>query len=106
MPQTNRLKPVGEDEPLSLITDPPPPRPPPPQQGREVQVLTTMLLTSLKALSQRTIVALASLVDLALASSVFVLWVLVIAQPTTLQLTGLGGYAVFVLLALYMRRKG
>jgi hypothetical protein len=106
MAQINRLKPVGEDEPLELITDPPPPRAAPPPQGRDIQVLTTMLLTALKALSQRTIVALASLVDLALASSVFVLWVLVIAQPTTLQLIGLGGYAMFVLLALYMRRKG
>ena len=108
MAQTNRLMPVGEDEPLNLITDQAPARVPSPSppQGRDVQVLTTMLLTALKALSQRTVIALASLVDLALASSVFVLWVLVIAQPSTLQLIGLGGYALFVLLALYMRRKG
>ena len=106
MEQTNRLKPVGEDEPIDLITDQPRPaaRPAPPQD-RGVQLMTTMLLTALKALSQRTIIALASLVDLALMSSAFALWIMVIAQPSVLQLVAIGGYALFVLVALYMRRR-
>lgn len=104
MAQTNRLRQIGEDEPVNLIGDlPAPPAAAPP---RDVQALTGMLMMALKALSQRTVVALASLVDLALASSVFVLWLLVISQPSTLQLIGLGGYALFVLVALYMRRRG
>ena len=70
-----------------------------------MQALTGMLMLALKALSQRTIVALGSLVDLALASSVFVMWLMVIAQPSVLQLVGLGGYAFFVLVSLYMRRQ-
>jgi hypothetical protein len=103
MAQTNRLKPVGEDEPVPELIQPPPPRPAP--QPANVSALTGMLMIALKALSQRTIVALASLVDLALAGSVFVLWVLVIAEPTTLQLVGLGMYGAFVLSALFMRRR-
>jgi hypothetical protein len=63
-----------------------------------------MLMMALRALSQRTVVALASLVDLALAGSVFVLWLLVIAQPTQLQLVGLGMYGAFVLICLWLRR--
>jgi hypothetical protein len=69
-----------------------------------MQAITNMLMIALKALSQRTIIALASLVDLALAASVFVLWMIVISTPTTLQLIGLGMYGMFVLIALFMRR--
>ncbi len=106
MAQTNRLKVAGEDEPVELITDPPKPAPPrAPSPPREVAAITSMLMMALKALSQRTIIALASLVDMALAASVFVLWVLVIAQPTTLQLVGLGGYAAFVLAVLALRTR-
>ena len=101
--------PVGEDEPFEPALPPqqvaaPPSRSP----ARDVHDLTGMLIAAkwaLKVLSQKTIVALASLVDLSLAASVFVMWVLVIAQPSILQLVGLGGYAVFVLLALFMRRN-
>jgi hypothetical protein len=66
---------------------------------------TSLLLMSLRALSQRAIVALASLVDFALLASAFALWLMVIAQPTTLQLIAVAGYAVFVLCAIMFRRR-
>ena len=73
---------------------------------RAQAALTGLLLTSLRALSQRAFVALASLVDLALIGSAFALWLLVIREPSVLQLTGVGGYAVFILAAIMLRRRG
>ena len=106
MAQTNRLRQIGADEPVPELIQPPAPPPPrvEPHQSANMQAITNMLMIALKALSQRTIVALASLVDLALAASVFVLWLIVIATPSVLQLVGLGIYAGFVLIALFMRR--
>lgn len=72
---------------------------------RAQAALTGLLLTSLRALSQRAIVALASLVDLALIASAFALWVMVIREPTILQLVGVGLYASFVLVALMLRNR-
>jgi hypothetical protein len=104
MAQTNRLKPVGEDEPVpDLIQAAPPRSVQPPSQN--LDRITGMLMMALRALSQRTVIALASLVDLALAGSVFVLWLLVIAQPTQLQLVGLGMYGAFILICLWLRRS-
>lgn len=99
-----RLLEVGDDEiPPTLIgttQEVPVPR----ETSRAQSALTGILITSLKALSQRTIVALASLVDLALIASAFALWLLIIREPTTAQLIGVAGYALFVLVALWMRR--
>jgi hypothetical protein len=103
MAQTNRLKPVGEDEPVPDLIQAAPPRPVQ-QPSQNLDRITGMLMMALRALSQRTVVALASLVDLALAGSVFVLWLLVIAQPTQLQLVGLGMYGAFILVCLWLRR--
>jgi hypothetical protein len=105
MAQTNRLKPVGEDEPVPDLIQAPQPRPVTrPDDPQIVHAYTRMLMMALTAIGQRFILALASLVDLALAGSVFALWVMVIAQPTTLQLTGLGMYGAFVLICLWLRR--
>ena len=106
MPQPNRLRPIGVDEPVPELIQPPspPPRLDPAQPSASMQAVTNMLMIALKALSQRTVIALASLVDLALSASVFALWVIVISTPTVLQLIGLGIYAMFVLIALFMRR--
>lgn len=67
-----------------------------------------LLMTLLRTLSQKTVVALASLVDLALIASVFVLLLIIIGEPTTAQLVGVAGYAVFICacLALLVRRRG
>jgi hypothetical protein len=104
MAQTNRLKPVGEDEPVPDLIQAAPPRPVQPPPSQNLDRITGMLMMALRALSQRTVIALASLVDLALAGSVFVLWLLVIAQPTQLQLVGLGMYGAFILICLWLRR--
>ncbi len=98
----SRLQAVGEEDAALIGEEPPPPVEPAPR--RVEHALTGLLITSLRALSQRAIVALSSLVDLALLASAFALWLLIIANPTLLQLTAVGGYAVFVLLSLYMRR--
>lgn len=64
-----------------------------------------LLFLSLKSLSQRAVVALSSLVDLAMIASAFVLWLNVMSGPTTLQLVGLGMYACFILAALWAKRR-
>lgn len=97
-----RLQEVGGEE-VTLIGEEPAHQPAPRPSATQ-SALTGLLLTSLKALSQRTVVALASLVDLALIGSVFTLWLLIIANPTPPQLIGVAGYAVFVLVALWFRR--
>lgn len=101
-----RLQAISEEAvPTLLGTTEEVPLPEPKRPAPIQDALTGLLITSLKALSQRTIIALSSLVDLALLASVFVLWLEVIANPTTLQLSALGGYAVFVLIALFLRRN-
>lgn len=62
------------------------------------------LQMALRSLSQKSLVALASLFSLLLAGSVFWLFMAVLPNPSVLQLTGLGGYCAFVL-ALHMVRK-
>jgi|SRR5215469_16326211 len=101
--RNSRLAAIGEAQEVPLLTDveETPPAPPKP---RAESALTSLLITSLRALSQRTIVALSSLVDLALLASAFALWLMIVAEPTPLQLGCVGGYAVFVLVALWMRR--
>jgi uncharacterized membrane protein len=72
--------------------------------SRTESAFTSLLAISLKSLSQRTVVALSSLVDLAMLASAFVLWLKIIAEPSVLQLVGLGMYAAFILIALWARR--
>ncbi len=101
----SRLQAVGEED-AALIGDEPAavPKAVPSEARRAESALTGLLITSLRALSQRTIVALASLVDLALLGSVFALMLMVISSPSQLQLVAVAGYGLFVLGALYMRR--
>jgi hypothetical protein len=67
--------------------------------------LTTLLLTTLQTLSRKTVVALASLVDLALIGSVFALCLLIVKEPSALQLVEAAGYAVFIGVSLWLRRR-
>jgi hypothetical protein len=101
-----RLTAVGEEEVPTLLgaTEETPPMEPRSAE-RAQSALTSLLVTSLRALSQRTIVALASLVDLSLIGSAFALWLMIIGQPSTPQLIGVAGYAVFVLAAIMLRRR-
>lgn len=66
---------------------------------------TEGLLLAIGALSKRFVIALASLFDLLLIGSVFTLACMVIPQPNPLQLTGVGGYALFVLAAIFLRMR-
>lgn len=99
-----RLQEVGSGEEVTLIGEEPAPREPLRVSAKAESALTGLLFTSLKALSQRTVVALASLVDLALIGSAFALWLMVITNPTPPQLIGVAGYAAFILIAIFMRR--
>lgn len=63
-----------------------------------------MLMLGLKALSQRTLIALADLFALMSVASAFFLW-WSIPSPNTQQLIGLGMYATFVLAMIYLVRR-
>ncbi len=65
---------------------------------------TGLLLSGLRTLSKRTVVALASLTDLALIASVFVLALYIVPAPSPLQLVEGAGYAFFIAVALWLRR--
>ena len=64
-----------------------------------------IIVKALQVLSQRTIIALANLFDLALCASVFFLAYQITNDPKPLQLMSVGGYAFFVLLVLFQRRR-
>jgi hypothetical protein len=100
----NRLTAVGDPEPVDAVVEMPQlvaPLPP----SRASAAITDGLMLALKALSQRALVALAALEHLILAGSVFAIWLRVIAEPSELQLVGVGGYAAFVLLLVWMRNR-
>ena len=63
------------------------------------------IMLALKALSQKTIVALSTLFTAAALASAWYLWYSVLPNPTTPQLVGLGGYAAFILALEYVRRR-
>ena len=77
----------------------------PAEKNRAEGVLTGILLTALRTLSQKTIVALASLVELMLIASVFALCLMIVSEPSTAQLIEAAGYAMFVLTSIYIRRR-
>lgn len=60
-------------------------------------VATSILFTSLKALSQRAVIALANLFVLLTAISAFWLWFATMPSPSVLQLVGLSLYGVLIL---------
>jgi hypothetical protein len=55
------------------------------------------LTIALRALSQRALIALASLFSILLAASVFALYWKVLPNPSVESLTGLGLYSVFII---------
>jgi hypothetical protein len=111
----SRIRQLGEGDaeyftqPASEIPAPPggygteiPPPPPRPSE----RFASTILFASLKALSQRTLIALSNLFVLVTAISAFWLFYTTMAQPTVLQLVGLFLYGVLILLMdwLVLRR--
>ena len=96
----SRLTPVGAAEPVELDL---PVNAPEAVSKPSRDAIAAGLMLALKTLSQKTVVALASLVDLIMIGSAFVLWLLIISQPSTSQLIAVGLYAVFVLITIYVR---
>ena len=66
---------------------------------------TSLLLLSLKTLSQKTLIAASALFSLLTVISVFWLAMTVIHNPNVYQLVGLGGYACFILTINWIVRK-
>jgi hypothetical protein len=98
--RNTRLVPVGETEEISET--------PAPEEKPSVvsHALTSMFLLTMKTLSQKTVIALASLTDLLMIASAFVLWVRILDQPTALQLGGVGMYGIFILITVFVRNRG
>lgn len=101
MANSNRLQEVAE---FQLVGEDEAAAPAKPAPAVEKQ-LTGLLLMSLRALSQRALVALSTLFTLALAASAFWLWGRILAAPSATQLVGVGMYAVFVLALEFVRRR-
>jgi hypothetical protein len=115
----NRLRPISEDIPFPMgdINAPADEvsrfdpgkvtmAAPPPQPLVE-SAATSILLTALKALSQRTLIALGNLFVLAAAGSAFWLWLVTLPSPSIQQLVGLGLYGLLMLalVHLVLRRR-
>ena len=98
-----RLTPVDPD--IGLIGNEPEPEAPPPRHQGEMNALMSMLMMSLKALSQRAVVALGNLFMAATAASAWWLWYVTMPNPTVPQLVGLSLYAAFILALNYMLRR-
>jgi hypothetical protein len=79
--------------------------PPQPAQPAMSQALASLMFLTMKQLSAKSVVALAALIDLAIVASAFVLWLMVIANPSQAQLVGVGLYGVFVLAVIWWRGR-
>lgn len=100
----NRLRPIPENEGLDFPAPPqavqfgPAPAPPP----EEPVFATSILLTALKALSQRALIALGQLFVLAAAGSAFWLWLVTLPSPSIPQLVGLALYGLLMLALVHL----
>lgn len=82
-----------------------PEAPPAPPQSPSATALTSLLFVSLRALSQRAVIALGSLFMAASAASAWWLWYVTMPNPTPAQLVGLTLYATFILALNFMLRR-
>jgi hypothetical protein len=74
-------------------------------QDAQRKAIGVALQIALRTLSQKTIVALATLFSLLLAGSVFWVFMAILAEPTILKLSGAGIYAIFVLILHLVRKR-
>jgi hypothetical protein len=79
---------------------------PSPTQSRLEGHAADVLLLALKALSQRALVALASLFSLLTVAAVFWLALSISANPTIYQIATLGIFSAFVIVINYIVRRG
>lgn len=98
---------VPNDDEILQFPDPQPAAPPPRESMLNGAAIRMMQL-ALGALSQRAVVALSSLFTLATVGAAFYIWLLIIAEPTQLQIVAASIFSVFVLLVNYLnlRRHG
>ena len=76
------------------------------ENSSAAQAAMAILIQALKVVSQRTVIALAQLFDLALCGSVFYLFAQLPASTSTLPLVSCALYSLFVLCVLFARRRG
>lgn len=103
---TSRLRPIEAGE---LIEDKPSVQPPKDVSPQDNTFALDLLLTALRALSQRALVALGNLWTLAAIASSWVLWYQILdglPAPTVNSLIGASIYSMFVLASIWLRRKG
>lgn len=106
--QTNRLRPIGDEipeffgagGPVEAAREPDPPAPRP-HIGVE-QATTNMLMLALRALSQRSLIALSNLFVLLTAASAWWLWMVTLPAPSIAQLVGLALYGALILALDYL----
>lgn len=93
---------------FNVIEEPEPPSAPQPevQPSSAHMFQARAIMLGLHVLSQKAIVGLSALFTAGLVASAWALWWSVLPNPSTPQLIGLGGYAVFILLVEVVRRKG
>lgn len=97
---SNRLSLIGIEEPAEIPTTAV-------QQATEQREKAALagLMIALKALSQRFVVAAASLVDLALFAAVFAVWWQIIGGPSQLQIVAASLFSIFGVGVIWMRRR-
>jgi len=95
---TTRLRQVGEEE---FVDEP--------AKDTVAQALTNaglaMMVTGLKTLSQRTLVAFSACFTLLSVASAFWLWLTILPEPNPSKLVGLALYGVFLLGIEWIRRR-
>jgi hypothetical protein len=101
--RSTRLTPVEVDDEGLLGSVQEPVAPPP--SDRAASALTGLLVTSLRALSLRAVVALANLFMAASAASAWWLWYVTLPNPSIAQLVGLTLYGCFILALNFMMRR-
>lgn len=94
MDSGSQLKQVGADR---VVPDAEP--------SKTDQIALDVILLALKALSQRTLIALSQLFTLLTCASAFTLWYSVLPNPNSYQLVGLALYGGFVLLLLQIVKR-
>lgn len=104
----NRLRPITDEIPFPPAeAENPVANTIAPPESAVQNAATSILLTSLKALSQRTVVALGNLFVALAAGSAFWLWYVTLPSPSIQQLVGLGLYGMLMLalVHLVLRRR-
>lgn len=83
----------------------PPPMPPSHEDEERDNATARVLLMLLQLLSKRTVALAGNLFPLIALGTGFALWERVLPEPSLPQLAGLAGYAVFMLLLEFVRRR-